>query len=91
MITVVGHVLCQLKTGQLRMRITEVDMVDPSSCNVSWPSHKLLEAKVTQGCGEETVWMLVEADIHVPRDSCQSLHVDQLLQVVHQILLTSTG
>ena len=91
MVTVVGCVLCQLKTGQQRTRIPEVDMVDPSSCNVSWPSHKLLEAKVTKGCGEGTVGMLVQADVHVPRDSSQSFHVDQLLQVVHQILLTSTG
>ena len=76
MITVVGHVLCQLKTGQLSMRIPEVDMVDPPSCNVSWPSHKLLEAKVTEGCGEETVGMFVQADVHVARDDRQSLHVN---------------
>ena len=76
MVTVVGCVLCQLKTGQLRMGIPEVDMVDPSSCSVSWPSHKLLEAKVTKGCGEETVGVLVQADVHVPRYSSQSFHVD---------------
>ena len=91
MVAVVRSVRRQLEGSQQRQRIPEVDMVDPPSCNVSWPSHKLLEAKVTKGCGEETVWMLVQADVHVPRDSCQSLHVDQLLQVVHQILLTSTG
>ena len=76
MITVVGHVLCQLKTGQQSMRIPEVDMVDPSSCSVSRPSHKLLEAKVAKGCGEETVGVLVQADVHVPRYSSQSFHVD---------------
>ena len=89
MITVVGHVLCQLKTGQQSMRIPEVDMVDPSPSNVSGPRHKLLEAKATEGCGEETVGMLVQADVHVPRDGCHFLHVDKLFQVVHQLLLTS--
>ena len=91
MITVIGCVRCQLKTGQQIMRIPEVDMVDPSSSSVSRPSDKLLEAKVTEGCGEETVGMLVQADVHIPRDDCQSLHANQLLQVVHQVLLTSTG
>ena len=91
MVTVVGCVLCQLKTGQLRMGIPEVDMVDPSSCSVSWPSHKLLEAKVTKGCGDGTVGMLVQADVHVARDDRQFLHVKKLLQVVHQLLLTSIG
>ena len=91
MVTVVGCVLCQLKTGQLRMGIPEVDMVDPSSCSVSWPSHKLLEAKVIESSSKETVGMLVQADIHVSRYGCQSLHVDQLLQMVHQLLLTSIG
>ena len=76
MITVVGCVRCQLETGQHSMRIPEVNMVDPSSSNVSRPSHQLLEAKVTEGCGEETVWMFVQADVHVARDDCQSLHVD---------------
>ena len=76
MVAVVGCVLCQLKTGQQSMRIPEVDMVDPSSCSVSRPSHKLLEAKVTKGCGEETVGMFVQADVHVARDDRQSLHVN---------------
>ena len=76
MITVVGHVLFQLKTGQLSMRISEVDMVDPSPSNVSGARHKLLEAKATEGCGEETVGMLVQADVHVARDDRQSLHVN---------------
>ena len=58
---------------------------------MSGPRHKLLEAKATEGCGEETVGMLVQADVHVSGDGCQSLHVDQLLQVVHQLLLASIG
>ena len=91
MVAVVGSMMRQLEGGQLRMRVTDVDMVNPSSSNVSRTSHKLLETKVTEGCGEETVWMFVQADVHVARDSCQSLHVNQLLQVVHQLLLASIG
>ena len=41
------------------MRIPDEDMVNPSSTNVGGTIHKLLEAKVTESCGEETVWMLV--------------------------------
>ena len=59
MVTVVGCVLCQLKTSQMRMGIPEVDMVDPSSCSVSRPSHKLLEAEVIESSREERVGMLV--------------------------------
>ena len=66
-------------------------MVNSSSSCVSGASHKLLKAKVTEGCGKDTVGMLVQADVHVSRDSRQSFHVNQLLQVVHQILLSSIG
>ena len=59
MIAIVGCVGGQMETGQERMRITDVDMVNPSTSRVSGASHKLLEAKVTKSCGEETVWMLV--------------------------------
>ena len=76
MVTVVGCVLCQLKPGQLSMWIPKVDMVDPPPSNVSGSRHKLLEAKVTEGCGEETVGMFVNADVHVARDDCESLHVN---------------
>ena len=91
MVTVVGHIGCQMETGQQRLRITEVDMINPPSSLMSGACHKLLEAKITEGCEEETVGMLVQADIHVSRYGCQSLHVDQLLQMVHQLLLTSIG
>ena len=91
MITKVGCVGRQLKAGQQRVRIPDVDVVNPSSSNVSGASDKLLEAKVTESCVEETVGMLVQADVHVSRDSCQSFHINQLLQIVHQILLTSIG
>ena len=64
-------------------------MVNPSSSPVSGTTHELLEAKVIEGCEEETVGLLVQADVHVPRDGCHFLHVDELLQVVHQLLLTS--
>ena len=66
-------------------------MVNPAPSCVSGTSHKLLETKVIESSKEETVWMLVKADVHVSGDSCQSLHVHQLLQVVNQILLTSIG
>ena len=91
MVTVVRSVSRQLEGSQLRQRIPDVDMVNPAPSCVSGPSHKLLEAKVTEGSREETVGMLVKADVHVPSDGCQSLHVNQLLQVVHQLLLTSIG
>ena len=55
----VGCVVHQLETGQERMRITDVDMVNPSTSCVSGTSYKLLEAKVTKGCGKETVGVLV--------------------------------
>ena len=64
-------------------------MINPSSSPVSGTTHELLEAKVIEGGEEETVGMLVQADVHVSRYGCQSLHVHQLLQVVNQILLTS--
>ena len=51
-------------------------MVNPSSSPVSGTSHQLLEAKVIEGGEEETVGMLVKADVHVSGDGCQSLHVD---------------
>ena len=89
MIAIVGCVGGQLETVQERMRIADVDVVNPSSSCVSGASHKLLKAKVTESCGEETVGTLVQADVHVPRDDCESLHVHQLLQVIHQLLLTS--
>ena len=73
------------------MRIADVDMVNPATSSVSGASHKLLKSKVTEGCAEETVGMLVQTDVHVSRDSRQSFHVNQLLQVVHQILLSSIG
>ena len=66
-------------------------MVNPPSRLVCGASHQLLEAKVIEGSEEETVGMLVQADVHVPRDGCHFLHVYHLLQVVHQLLLTSTG
>ena len=91
MITKVGCVGRQLETGQQRVRIPDVDVVNPSTSNVSGASDKLLEAMVAKGCGEETVGMLVQAHVHVSRDGCHFLHVDELLQVVHQLLLTSTG
>ena len=64
-------------------------MVNPSSSPVSGISHQLLEAKVIEGGKEETVGMLVQADVHVPRNGCHFFHVDKLFQVVHQLLLTS--
>ena len=91
MITKVGCVGRQLETGQQRVRIPDVDVVNPSSSNVSGASDKLLKSKVTEGCVEEAVGMLVQTDVHVSRDSRQSLHVNQLLQVVHQIFLSSIG
>ena len=91
MVTVVGHIGCQMETGQQRLGITDVDMVNPPSSLVSGSCHKLLEAKIAEGCEQETVGMLVQADVEVPRDSCQPLHVDQLLQIVHQIFLASIG
>ena len=54
-------------------------MVNPSTSCVSGISHQLLEAKVTKGSGEETVGILVQADVHVSRDGCKSLHVNKLL------------
>ena len=91
MITKVGGVGRQLETGQQRVRIPDVDVVNPPSSNVSGASDKLLEAKVTESCVEETVGMLVQADVHVPRNSSQPLHVDKLFQIVHQIFLASIG
>ena len=82
-VAVVWSVRRQLEGGQLRMRIVDVDMVNPSSSNVSRTSDKLLEAKVIESSWEKTVGMLVKADVHVSGDGCHSLHVDQLLQVVH--------
>ena len=76
MITKVGCVGRQLETGQQRVRIPDVDVVNPSTSNVSGASDKLLEAMVAKGCGEETVGMLVQADVHVARDDRQSLHVN---------------
>ena len=64
-------------------------MVNPSSSLVSRTSHKLLEAKVIEGGEEEGVGLLVQANIHVAGYGCHLLHVDELLQVVHQLLLTS--
>ena len=91
MVAVVRSVNRQLEGSQLRKRIPDVDVVNPAPCCVSGPSHKLLETKVIESSREERVGMLVKADVHVPRDGCQSLHVHQLLQVVNQILLTSIG
>ena len=91
MVTVVGHIGCQMETGQQRLRITEVDMINPPSSLMSGACHKLLEAKITEGCEEETVGMLVQADVHVPRNSSQPLHVEKLFQIVHQIFLASIG
>ena len=91
MITVIGHIGRQVEAGQQRIRISEVEMVDPSSSLVSGASHQLLEAEVIEGSEEETVGMLVQADVHVSRDRCHFLHVDELLQVLHQLLLTSIG
>ena len=82
-ITIVGCVGSQLETGQQSMRITYVGMVNPATSSVSGPSHKLLKSNITEGCVEETVGMLVQTDVHVSRDSRQSFHVNQLLQVVH--------
>ena len=65
-------------------------MVNPSSSLVSGIIDKLLEAKVIEGSIEETVGMLVQANVHVSRDGCHSLQVDQLLQVIHQLLLTAS-
>ena len=91
MVAVVWSVRRQLEGGQLRMRIPDVGMVNPSSSNVSRTSHKLLEAKVIESGGEEAAGMLVKADVHVPGDGCRSLHVNQLLQAIHQLLLASIG
>ena len=52
MVTVVGHIGCQMETGQQRLRIAEVDMINPPSSLVSGACHKLLEAKITEGCEE---------------------------------------
>ena len=83
MVAVVRRVSRQLEGSQLRQRIPDVDMVNPAPSCVSGTSHKLPETKVIESSREETVWMLVKADVHVPSDGCQSLHVNQLLQVVH--------
>ena len=83
MITVVGVVGRQMETSQQSLRISKVDMVNPPTGSVSGPSHKLLKSNITEGCVEETVGMLVQTDVHVSRDSRQSFHVNQLLQVVH--------
>ena len=91
MVAIIRSVRGQLEGSQLRKRIPDVDVVNPAPSCVSGPSHKLLEAKVIESSREETVWMLVKADVHVARYGCQSLHVHQLLQVVNQILLTSIG
>ena len=91
MVTVVWSVSRQLEGSQLRQRIPDVDMVNPAPSCVSGPSHKLLEAKVIESSSKETVGMLVQADIHVPRNSSQPLHVDKLFQIVHQIFLASIG
>ena len=64
-------------------------MVNPSSSPVSGTTHKLLESKVIEGGEEETVGMLVQAGVHVPRYGCHFLHVDELLQVVDQLFLAS--
>ena len=64
-------------------------MINPSSSPVSGTTHELLEAKVIEGGEEETVGLLVQADVHVPRDGCHFLHVDELLQVVDQLFLAS--
>ena len=76
MVTVVWSVRCQLEGRQQRLRIPNVGMVNPSSSSVSGPSHKLREAKIIESSWEETVGMLVKADVHVSGDGCQSLHVD---------------
>ena len=64
-------------------------MINPSSSPVSGTTHELLESKVLEGGEEETVGLLVQADVHVPRDGCHFLHVDELLQVVDQLFLAS--
>ena len=91
MVAVIWSVSRQLEGGQLRMRIPDEDMVNPSSTNVGGTIHKLLEAKVTESCGKETVGILVQANVHISRDDGQSLHVNQMLQVVHHIFLSSIG
>ena len=62
-----------------------------NSSHVCWASHKLLEAKFTKDCGEETLWILVKTDVHIPRDDCQPSNVNQLLQMVHHFLFASSG
>ena len=76
MVAVVRSVWRQLEGSQQRQRIPEVGMVNPPSSSVSGSSHKLLEAKIMESSREETVGMLVKADVHVSGDGCQSLHVD---------------
>ena len=76
MVTVVGHIGHQMEAGQQRIRVSEVKMVNPSSSLVSWTCHKLVEAKILECSREETVGMLVQADVHVSRDHCDFLHVD---------------
>ena len=75
-VTVVGHIGHHMETGQQRIRVSEVKMVNPSSSLVSWTCHKLVEAKILECSREETVGMLVQADVQVSRDHCDFLHVD---------------
>ena len=91
MVTEVWHIGSQMETGKQSIRISEIEVVNPSASLVSRASHQLLEAKVIEGGKEETVWIFVQAEVHVSRDGCNSLHVDHLLQVLHQLLLTSIG
>ena len=65
-------------------------MVNPPSPHMCWIFHKLMEAQIHEYCGEEVSGLLVEAHIEVTGDDGWPLHVDQLLQVVHNILHASS-
>ena len=70
-----GH----MEARQKSLRISQVDVVNPSPSHVSGACHKLLEAEFAKDCGEETLGILVQTDVHIPRYDCQFLHVHKLL------------
>ena len=61
-------------------------MVNPPSPHVGRIFHKLMEAQINENCGEEVSGLLVEAYVEVTGDDGWPSHVDQLLQVVHNVL-----
>ena len=89
-VTVVGTVLGQVVAVQLSLRVSQVGVVNPSSSHMGGTLDQLLEAQVGEELGDGVVGLLIKADVEVPSDYSNSIQADQLLQIVHHLLLTTS-